>query len=248
MAKKKFFIFFFSIFPAKSCWIFKRLLCLIALSPALAFYTISLWNIYFRFMYKARIKQYRRQPQTAFFILLSFSIHRPQKNLGSPTPAVTFNWRWTQNTNCIRGNVSPGSCSAYGQTRGIRNLWSHYWCKWHNGIMLMTRHWITLVYLFNWLSDKPSYGPYLRWEAYWMISVLLNVISAWAFHGGVCMLSWCLLGLGPAGRLPSSCPKTRLGEGNWFSPVWGWVWMTVVMCQLGDDRGHTSGFRPCQGK
>lgn len=30
-------------------------------------------------MYKARIKRYRRQPQTVFFILLSFSIHRPQK-------------------------------------------------------------------------------------------------------------------------------------------------------------------------
>lgn len=42
-------------------------------------------------MYKARIKRYRQQPQTVFFILLSFSIHRPQ-NLGSPTPAVTFNW------------------------------------------------------------------------------------------------------------------------------------------------------------
>lgn len=47
-----------------------------------------------------------------------------------------------------------------------------------------------------------------------MISVLLNVISARAFHGRVCVLSLCLLGVRPAGRLPSSCPKTQLGESN----------------------------------
>lgn len=52
-----------------------------------------------------------------------------------------------------------------------------------------------------------------------MISVLLNVISERVFHRAVYVLSFCLLGVRPAGRLPSSCPKAQLGEGNWFFPL-----------------------------
>lgn len=78
--------------------------------------------------------------------------------------------------------------------------------------MVMTHHWITLVYLFNWLSDKPLITPYLKWEAYWMISVLVNLISV----GGLfcvkvaCSLHVCLVKFQLA-VFPFLGPKIRLG-------------------------------------
>lgn len=181
---------------------------------------------------------------------MSFSIHHPQ-NLGSPTPAVTFNWCEFKTQIAWMVVCRPRPALHMVEPGGIRNLWSLYWCKWYNGIMLMTRHWITLVYLFNWLSDKPSYGPI--WDPRligWYRCCLM-----W-FLRGLCtaeftVLSLCLLGVRPAGRLPSTCPKTQLGEGNWFFPLACGV--SLNDCGYVSARRWTAthifcGFLPCQGK
>lgn len=145
-----------------------------------------------------------------FFFLtqVSFSIHYLQ-NLGSLTPAVSFNWCGfkTQIASMVMRCPDP-ALHMVGPGR-IRNLWSRYWCKWYNRIMLMTRHWITLVDWFNWLSVKPSYGPI--WDRRligWYRCCLMWFLGGFIFTAKfTCCPSVCLVWVQLAGFPP---PVQRL--------------------------------------